>query len=385
MKKIIILLLMSSLFVEYIYSQNNAIDSTLIKYLRVDYAIPDQPAFKLLGTNPSDILRPSNTNELSAISSSFMEGSSIVIPKSFSLEVAPMLLAKSNKLTLSDYIDKKFLYRAKVSVGTQKSLVDTVEKYKIALGFRFTLIDNSDLKTNKNYINQIFDITAEKTEWENIYKIEYLKIVNKTILDYIENKALQDSVQNYIDKKITEKFNENYFDDRLEKLKEKFKQDTWNADKWDVALAFLTESPDSLAKNIQFTGVGVWTTYAHGFKNWGQLLIGASYNYLSFDSLIVATSKIENFSNHKLSVASRLYFGSNNFKGFLEGQFDYRSLNTSNNALINLGTEMNIYDGIWINLNVGYTFNDVFTENNSSNLFSSFDIRIQIPEKLKFF
>jgi hypothetical protein len=194
---------------------------------------------------------------------------------------------------------------------------------------------------------------------------------------FISSEDYQKDFEEYKEKRLDEDFKSN-----LEKIKETYKLKKWNADKLELAIAFLTESPDSLAKNIQFAGIGLWSTYAKGVKDWGQFLLGASYNYVSFDSLIIVNNSIQNFNDHKISTALRLYLGNNKYKGFFEGQANYASLPNSFNALVNFGAELNISDGLWVNFNAGYLFTDI-TGKASSDLFTGFDFRFQIPENLK--
>ncbi len=380
MKRLVFTLVAFALFVIKSISQGTSDNATLAKYYRLDFAVPDQPAFKILGINPSDILRPSTVTDLSVVTSNFIKGKSIVLPQSFALEVAPILLAKSNSITLDEYEKKKIWHSLRLSLGSQTISDDTTTNNKLALGARITLIDNGDQKSDRNFINEVIKLTAEKTELENILKIEYLNSIGKSIYDYATDTVVARNTEMYILENL-EKYQDLLYDKRLKKLKEDYKNENWNKQKLDIAVAILNESPDSLAKNIKFNSFGLWGTYALPVKKWGQILIGFNYHYSSFDSLIVDLGTTKSFSLNKLTIASRFYCGTNRIKGFIEGQYYYQDSNSTNNALINLGAEINLMDGLWINLNAGYDYNNLFNKSNSSDLFVNFDLRFQIPEK----
>ena len=93
-------------------------DTSLVKNLRLNFAVPDMPAFQLLGTNPSHILRPSTPREFAVMASDFGLNNDFALPSSFAAEIAPFILFKSNNLTLSEYDKHSELYSLRVSVGT---------------------------------------------------------------------------------------------------------------------------------------------------------------------------------------------------------------------------------------------------------------------------
>lgn len=127
-----------------IYSQSDSLTkSTLLEKYRFDFAVPDQPAFNILGVNPSNILRPANVSEVAVIVSDLFKDKSLFIPKSISVEVAPFLLIKSGTITFQDYINNTWFNSLRVSVGTTNKSSGADSKYNLAIGLRSTIIDNS--------------------------------------------------------------------------------------------------------------------------------------------------------------------------------------------------------------------------------------------------
>ena len=358
-------------------------DSALIKNYRLNFPVPDQPAFKIFEGIPSNILRPSSVTDLSIITSSFVQGGSLVLPETFALEIAPLLLAKSNNVTLTEWQKNKVLNSLRLSVGSQKTNFNGVTGYNLAFGTRITLVDKGDIKTDISFQDSIFDITAEKTRLENNYKLEYLETNNINAITLALDTVHARKAEIYIQTKLDEHFGNDYFENRLIALKEKYRTENWNKEKLDLAMAVLTNSADSLVNNIHFSTLGFWCTWALPIKKWGQAIIGAHYSYEKLDSLV--EDEISTFDKQKLSLAGRVYFGTNKIKGFIEGQLYWQNLSAKQNALINLGSEFGLFDGIWITFNAGYNFFNIFMDNYESSIYATFDLRIQLPEKFKLF
>lgn len=359
-----------------LFTMSQISDTSLVKHYRLDFAIPDQPAFSIMGGTPSNILRPSNTKELSASISEFYNGGSLIIPKSFALEGAPLLIAKSSKLTLQEYDKNKILYSLRISVGTGSETIEGITKMNLAVGARVTLFDKGDLKSDKNYRNELWKTLAEELDLDNIYKNEFMQIRDLTLIEILSDSVLQKEQDDYIEEKKGE-----YFVTKLKEIKEAYKKENWNKQKLDLAYAFMGSAPDSLLKNLKSSKHAAWLTYANPVGKWGQLLLGLNYNYVISDSIDTAIDEIVNFNYNAGSVISRIYAGSNKFKGFLEAQYKYEGALETNNYLINAGTEININNGIWLLLTVGTIHNDFSSKDSEPSLITGFNFRFALPER----
>lgn len=365
-------------------------DTTLVKFYKVDFAVPDLPAFNILGTSPSDILRPTDVKSLSVVTSEFYNGSTIVLPKTFSMEAAPFMLAKNNTLTLKEYDNNKWLYNFRLSIGTNTSEINKIKYSNLAVGARFVLIDDGDLKNDKSYRKKLWESTAIEVNVENILKKEFCDSVNKPLLQVITDEVLNKKMEKYIasnkEKRIKEIDVSGYYLKELEKTKEEYKKANWNKQKLEIAYAFLGSSSDSLVKNIKSKKHSAWISYANPLgTKWGQLLVGANFSYVFADSLNKETTQTVNFRYSTFSTAIRLYFGSNRFKGFVEGQGKRNWLYKKNDCLFNLGSEINIRDGIWMVFNAGVNWNDFSSKNSKSSFYSGFNLKFTIPEKYKIY
>jgi hypothetical protein len=376
----------------------NKSDNIFLSSLRLNFAIPDQPAFSILGSQPSDLLRPSSVNELSVIVSKFYNNNSISLPQAFAMEIAPGLLIKQNKIKLKEYVDNKFWYSIRLSVGSQKNKNNA---YNLGLGFRATIIDRGDLISDPTFMFKIeqlslkklstdFDIeemAAKKTNDRYNHKAGDSKYKNVADFKIMDQKNREKKYYESCKKEITENWDlyqsEQEIDKKIKELKEVHKVEYWNKFKWDVAFAWLSKSPDSLVTNLTTKKIAAWTTWAIPCSKWGQLLIGVNYTHDWLDTIIDSTNVKKNYGN--LSIPARLYAGKNRIKGFVEAQFKWNGETKKQDGLLNVGAEVNPIPGIWLVLNAGYTFNDLFTSNSTSNLYTHFDIRFAIPENFNFF
>ncbi len=327
------------------YAQvNPEIDTSLVKNLTQNFAVPDLPAFNALDVAPGNLLRPSTPKEFAVVAGNFYGGNTIIIPKSLAVEVSPILITKSKSLTIQDYQKCPAFYNLRISVGT---LRDSTNASKIAIGLRTTIFDHGDIKYKSN-----LDTVVKFLEKRNNGRVEYITKNLKTPGDDAELKKLSSEY-------------DALFNDTLNYVVEK----GWNAARLDVALAYVGASPDSTAKNIRFSSLTFWSTLALPIKRNGQLLIGFC--------LINSGSTDKSYTT--LSLPVRAYFGNNGLKGFLEGQYTYKQSDQTNQALVSLGCEYKLTNSVWAQFSAGMNRN--FTDN-TSNLTSDFRLIYTIPGKL---
>lgn len=359
-------------------------DTTLVRNFKLNFAVPDQPAFKVLGTESSNILRPSSTEVVSLITSNFLQGITPVIPNSFSLEVAPLMLIQSNSLTLQQYDKNSILYSTRVSLGTELGNKGSKSR-NLGIGLRTTFIDKGDLKNDREYRKQLYKLTSELVAGDNRLKQEWLVANDLTIQEVIMNDSLNALMESYIEIESL-KYNGKSFKDRLATLKRYYRQKNWNKQKLDFAAAVLLNSEDSLITNLKYNSTEIWLTWALPVQQWGQILIGANYANVNDYQILTDTFNI-NVSNN-ISLSSRLYGGTNRFKGFIEGQYELSLTEVDNihTILINGGSEFNITDGIWVGATIGINMKkDKTLSKFDSNLVGNIDFRFTLPENFKFF
>jgi hypothetical protein len=345
---------------------------------KLNFAVPDLPAFKALGSEPSTILRPSTPESFSLILSQFYNGDNISLPANFAAEIAPWILVKSNKITLSDYRDHALLYSSRVSLGTSR---DSLNNYNFAIGLRFSVIDKGDLKNDPIFLNLLIEKLKKQLDQKEKIREQYMLEHSITEEEYASNPEL-------IEQEVA-KLVQGNIDLEIEAMKKAYKEVNWNREKLDFAFATVGYSTDSTGNNPGFKSFDGWISYAlpvfkmkdknetseiPAQKFAGQLLFGG--NLKTYENRYDRKTYFNAFAN------TRLYIGTNRIKGFGEIQYSYLAFEESNHLLMTLGGEINPIDGVWLEFYAG------MERNTSINLNSSvarFNLRFSIPEKFNLF
>jgi hypothetical protein len=292
---------------------------------RVNFAVPDAPAFKLLGTDPSHILRPVTVRDLSIGLSDFLRwDNTLALPRSFALEFSPGLLIGGKTLTLAKYQKYPQIYRTRLSIATNRP-EEGSSATTLALGLRVTQIDESDLRTNISYTTEA---TVVATKIDSIVSEERKRFGPFVPLEQI--------------KEIPEV--KKQIDDIIDSFKEKWMDEKWNARILEWAIALRANSLDSLGNNLKLDNLSVWSTSAYGFGTWGQLLLGL---YGAYERELP-----DGDYKPSVSLASRLYIGTNQYKVFTEAQSFWKQ-ERKPDWLLNGGGEIKLSGNIWADFSAG--------------------------------
>lgn len=383
------------------------LDSLTLSKMRLNFIVPDMPAFKSLGAGPSNLLRPSTPMPIAVALSEFFQGDKFVIPRAFALEVAPaQLLHASNTVFQLDrqYKQYRTWHSFRVSLGSARDTALGVNARKLALGFRINLVNKGDMATDRQALRQIIDalgqLRLETRAIRKAFAARHIGDIKAWALEanpsdsalvraaalidqvpdwdyYLHQKIKTDTVwaQAYEQFVYTSKAPE--FDAWFAGFKKAYKQENWNADKLDIALAIMGASRDSLLGNIRFAQAGWWSTYALRTGKNGQTLIGINAG-------IAADTALKKNAAHyfSISVPVRYVFGTNRVKGFGECQYQYRGRYAEHHSFVNLGAEFNPVDGLWLNVYGGVDHN--YTAGKGSFV-TNLDIKITLPEKFNLF
>lgn len=339
----------------------------------IDYAIPDLPAFKAIGFEPSDILRPSSSKEFSVLLPQFYNNKKVNLPNSFAVELAPFQIFNSKKIiTLDEYLKNKIINSLRISVGINADSTEKEPKArKLGVGLRISIIDKGNFEQNRSFLKEEGEI-LRKSLLKDVEIEDSFKVANQI--------RLADNIPENLNKefiKYKEGKYKDFYPEELEKLKKMYREKYWNAEKLDVAFALSSRSKDELIKNLKYNKFSTWVTYAYPINRWGQLLIGytGAYN----NNLYMSDIKKE-ISYWQNSINLRAYGGTNKLKGYLEGQFKTKELDISNSTQVILGGEYNIIEsyGVWLNFYIGIRKN---TNVSDSQFVSNFDLKFALPEK----
>lgn len=307
-------------------------EERVVDLTRMDLAVPDNPANNILGLRNTEILRPSSLREVSVLLGDLFSLNS-TIPKSISFEVAPLLML--SEPSLNEFRDLHWAYSARLSIATSEGKDGGRQ---IALGIRLSLLDRSDLRVNRMLLDEFRIFGKVMTD----FGTECLE--NNEDWALLGNEARDARIKQCAKEKLASA-KRIPVDKSIAAIRDKAKQDAWNEAILEIGAALAAQSQDSLAANLISSSYSAWFTWAQPFLGEkGQLLLGmkgrADRNGYGEDWFSEA------------SVALRGYFGTNSFKGYLEGDLvtrDDRPPTVSAAA----GIEVNLSNGIWIDASAG--------------------------------
>jgi hypothetical protein len=365
MKKNIIVIL-ALLYSGYTFSQNSNDSSSSFKagWGNLDYAVPQSPAFKLLGNSPDNILQPSSAKSIAISIGNYLLTNNNTIPKNLAVEVSPLLL--NSKASLNDYNKNKGWYRMRLSLGTS---IGNNGSYSVSEGIRFTIIDKTDLRSDDSFLTYLYNSAINNSESLNKALDDYALKNPKEVVNRVMCRE-KFANENEFRKKILSIYGATLLkSDSVSAFRDRMKQQLWNKPIWEVGAAVMQVSPDSSVNKLQMSKVGVWTTYGtHLLKNNNdQILFGARFG--------LSDSAMK--WNTNLSLGARYYYGSNEIRGFVQGE--YRYINNGNGASASVGFVFNITNGLWGQLTMSF----IVDKNGKVTYSPGFNIGFGTPQDKK--
>ncbi|MEJ7678402.1 MAG: hypothetical protein WKG06_11190 [Segetibacter sp.] len=134
-------------------AKSQRVELLTLSKLKLNFAVPDMPAFKSLGTESSDLLRPSTVQALAITTSEFYQDRKLLLPQAFAMEISPSLLinAKKGPVELRKYAKRAVLNSLRFSLGSSKDSSLSPSGRNLSFGLRISLIDKGDLTTDTSY------------------------------------------------------------------------------------------------------------------------------------------------------------------------------------------------------------------------------------------
>ncbi len=305
--------------------------------LKVDFAVPDMPAFQALGVDPTDILRPSDPKTLALMLAERATNLS-VIPSSYAIELAPFRLLFSHTLTAKDYNNwlSAIFYNARLSAGSVRT-GEFGAGSDVAAGARLTLYNGTDLLRDSLYKKGAVRLLKQRNALVDSCESTFVAAEGFDAIDSHPDLAARESA--YCDSVATARTGSGF-----KLLRDAARERDWNHTVVDFAYAAKWSSPDSFTKNLVLLSHTGWLYGTVKFSSATQGLFGATAIYARGDS----TWKLSG------ALAARVYGGANNAKVFLQGQIKKTFVDTMVSLAGSGGVEILFLGGNWLEFTLAY-------------------------------
>lgn len=315
------------------FAQSNRISNGTL-----NFAVPDAPAFSVIGDDPPNIIRPANLRELGAgVGDVFKSGG--VLPRSLFVEFSPWSVVGAS-MTFDDYKSsawERFLYRMRLSLASRFTDLETGASYS-SWGMRLTFEDQSDPRLDNAFVSAIRGVIDRD-----------LAVIDPTRLSFPGSgtdsnwtTSLSPSQQSSLAAS----------GETLAQIRAAQLAKSWNAPIFEGGVAVRYRNPDSLVKHVVIDRAAVWLTKTFGLSNWGQILLGTAPCMMRS----VATGAMDSVN---ASLSTRIYGGMNVGKLFIEAQVGMagRTGVLASDAFdpfggIHIGGEYNVTGALWLEFGV---------------------------------
>jgi hypothetical protein len=291
--------------------------------LRLNFSVPDAPAFTILNYTPSVIIRPTSVREVGLAVADFIRGGS-VLPKAFAAEFSPGLLVGGNTLTIRQYNENPFWYRTRISVAS-RSFDDNTGRVQASLGVRLTLTDEADPRTDREFVQGLTNLAVS---------------INQAIAEKVQIAPPTETGPVKV-----ESADVDALEQEIVRLREKQRDERWNANIAELAAAVRFGSRDSLARNAVADKYQAWLAGSFHVSQWGQFIFNLSGS--------IERSAAFRMDSTSIAMNSRFYFGTNSIKVFGEGQITALERSPAL-YLFNIGGEMNPISSFWLEFSAGF-------------------------------
>ncbi|HEX8907271.1 MAG TPA: hypothetical protein VF771_20635 [Longimicrobiaceae bacterium] len=324
-------------------------NNSLTDQFRVNFAVPDAPAFEILGVEPSDLLRPVSVRELTASLTNFgglTQG--LTLPRSFAVEFSPGMLVAGSRLHLDQYRRNPLPYRIRVSGATNRA--NDSSRVQLGFGIRLALIDDADPRTDRRFIDSLTAIDAQINQIYAKATMPFVSgVVSKTVLDATGQAQVEQLQQAIV------------------ALKKQHEERSWNARMLDVAYGVGASAQDSTGTGARVDAHSLWATFANPVGRWGQLLVGVRGG--------MGRDSVGDGFTGTASGAARLYAGSNDYKFFAETRIATGGP-LADRFLLHGGAEVALPFSLWGNASAGW---EVPTAGGRGRLVTRFSLKSGLP------
>ena len=335
--------------------------STPVKLIALDLAVPDSPAFAILGLSPETVVRPSSPRDLATTLLNGVDRRGN-LQSGLALDVAPLFLFAGRTLTYADYKASRgtqVFGRTQVSLATAKGTSEGDKAMRVAFGLRTTLWDAGDPRLDDGLVACLDAIPPPEPP----------KVVLMT-------QAARDA---WIAKATAERR------PAVEGCHNAFKARRWNASSFAVGIAPSWQSATGSSTDLTYGGAAAWASLALGLSRrtavdgesgvrlLGQVIIQGRYR----DKELVPDKNVRGtfFEQSGSAVAARLLVGAADRAGVVEAEFARQSPEVGDSTTsfkMSVGGQIKLTTDTWVSVSVGGTRGGPANEQRGGFVLSSF-------------
>ena len=313
--------------------------------LTVDWAVPESPAFTVLGLTPQTVTRPSSSQQLATTllngidqNGNFQSG--------IALDLQPYMLWYGHTVSYAKYRDSRatrFLSRAQLSVGSSKGATGDDKSARVALGLRLTLLDKGD-----PYLNAATNVCLANAGTSAIAAADPVPAPAASQSDKDAYTARMMAAYAPLERVCREKHQREY------------RRTGWNNSSLVIGGAPSWISTIGTTSDLKWNGAGVWTSYAYGFEgipgleDSSQLIL--HYRFRNKEQLPDPNQTGKFLEQDSHVFGARWRFGTADATGSLEYVFLHRDIlgsRTDNSSRLSAAFERRVSGNIWFSFSFG--------------------------------
>jgi hypothetical protein len=333
-----------------------------LKARMVDLAVPDSPAFTVLGLTPEEIAPPTTGRALAA---SLLNGVDRrgVLQSGVAVDTLPYLALAGHLLTLDGYRGRahypvRFLARTQISLATAKASDADDKGMRVALGVRMTVLDFGDPRTDASLDACVETAIAlpdpplfvvppppDPPDAESLRAWQaQMERGRRAEADYAARVNAWRTTSA----------------EEVRRCREDARQRAWNRTRWIVAVAPTWTSVTGAAGDLTRSGSGAWTTFGYGFEGVpglqrnAQVLLHARYRN---DEMLPApeAAATRRLQDSRL-LGVQLRAGTANSTVAVEALFERvtpAGLSATSDRRYSIGYERRLADNLWLGVALG--------------------------------
>jgi hypothetical protein len=346
-----------------------------VKLVTVDLAVPDSPAFTILGLSPETVVRPGTPRDLATTVLNGVDRRGN-LQSGLAIDFAPLFLFAGRKVSHHDYTTKtatRLFARTQLSVATAKGASDADKSQRLAFGVRATLWDPADPRA---------DLTL-------IQCMEKIPVPAPTTVVASPEAAAAWEAQVTAARK-----------PKIAECHEQFKARNWNSSSFAVGIAPSWQSSTGESRDFAYAGAAAWASMALALNRtdqievpdqppiavsrpFGQFVVQGRYR----NRETIPAKGGGSYLQDSAAVGWRLLLGASDFAFVTEGELARlapKGQDSKVSGKLSTGGQLKLSTGVWLSAAVGATIGGPTTERRSMFVLSSLKWAMSREPALKF-